>query len=1032
MNTLKKTVAVVLAVAMVLTMGIATSFAAYTDVPSTEAYAEAVNILSNLGIFTGYTDGSFKPNNTITRSEAAAIIVRVLDLPVAPGETPFTDVAADNWAAGYINTAYSKGIVNGRGNGIFDPTGDVTYEEIVKMIVCALGREPEAADNGGWSMGYLSVANATGVTKSSGGKVGQPATRATVAKLVYNALDVDMMERKSYGSEARYEIVEGKTLLSGLGVEKVNVVVESSYLTDAAKGDYDAENRTVQLSAAKNNTEYDGETYKKGEIIPESFYEGGTAAAALLGRACVAYLGLDDETDEHTIYAISAKGSSNSSTIVTSAQLADPAEYSNDEATKDADGYVYYWKNSTDRRASSIEPDSDGITVYVNYVVDDTYVYVGKKDSDNTPGSKFYDELSKLGGVIEFIDNDGDGKYNIALVSKYSNEGIVESVRVNNKGNYVFTAKYGKVPTTYDPEDENVLKLFVKGENYIDPSEIAEGDTITAIGDDRNETNKLVIYKVSSDKIEGKSSSYDDVAKTLTVAGKPYSGSPLYTDGIEKKNTNGVFYLNADGAISYIDGTASVVGDYGYLLGVDESGKFGRNSYEVEILDAATGTVKVYGVKSNVTVYAKGTSTKKTAKEAYDEYLADIAGEDAPIDNSVENFKSRVIKYTIENNELSKIVLADQYDEDVIEVKEFNRMYDADDRTIGSSDPFTDNTLVFLVSYDDETEANDADCISVVRGGRFTDRTEYHVVTFSEDEVVAAAIQFSEGSIINKSEPVFVVSNVAYDMNDDDENIVIFKGYQNGTPRTFQLYDDEEGLADKIADGDYVVGKGSILLVGPEANGTVDTIEILVRVVNGRPVDKIYTDIKTQDTYDKKKIMTDLVEMVPDIDTDKQNDSYYFKGGKIQLAGYDVDEYDEVALYAPTKKTNIVVVDFSNNLYRNASVSLGSLTDVDVASSDYTLWAFFRAYDVDDYTTDISEVKSDVQDLVIYKFNNDTYDNSIIEGANDDDSSSTSSVKAKPSTKWNEEKELDLVSGGSTELQPEGSYAGEESSEIIL
>lgn len=71
------------------------------------------------------------------------IICRLLDKEeealASVGKTKFTDVSADHWASGYINVASQAGIINGDGNGLFRPGDEVTYEEAVKMVVCACG-----------------------------------------------------------------------------------------------------------------------------------------------------------------------------------------------------------------------------------------------------------------------------------------------------------------------------------------------------------------------------------------------------------------------------------------------------------------------------------------------------------------------------------------------------------------------------------------------------------------------------------------------------------------------------------------------------------------------------------------------------------------------------------------------------------------------------------------------------------------------------------------------------------------------------
>ena len=109
MRNLKKVLALVVAVAMIASMGLVASAASYSDVAANASYADAVNLLSNLGIIKGYEDGTFKPDNTVTRAEAATMIVRMLALDdeVEAGDTNFTDVAADTFTVNTGNAGKS-------------------------------------------------------------------------------------------------------------------------------------------------------------------------------------------------------------------------------------------------------------------------------------------------------------------------------------------------------------------------------------------------------------------------------------------------------------------------------------------------------------------------------------------------------------------------------------------------------------------------------------------------------------------------------------------------------------------------------------------------------------------------------------------------------------------------------------------------------------------------------------------------------------------------------------------------------------
>lgn len=186
----------VLSLLIVLTMIIGSmsiSIAAMTDIVGTPV-EPAVLRLEALGVLEGYPDGTFKPNNNITRAEYSKILYKVTGLTQVPGNTVFGDVSASHWASGYIKAATQAGLIKGRGlvNGVntFDPEAKLSYEEAVTLVVRALGYEALANSNGGYPTGHLIVANQKGLLQGLAGNLSLPATRALVAQLTFNALEV--------------------------------------------------------------------------------------------------------------------------------------------------------------------------------------------------------------------------------------------------------------------------------------------------------------------------------------------------------------------------------------------------------------------------------------------------------------------------------------------------------------------------------------------------------------------------------------------------------------------------------------------------------------------------------------------------------------------------------------------------------------------------------------------------------------------------------------------------------------------------
>jgi len=95
---------------------------------------DAIEQAASLGIFNGYADGSFKPENALTRAQVASIFVRALQLPATDVASPFTDIG--DYAAktqSDIHTAFANGLVKGE-DDYFNPTENVTRAQLALMV----------------------------------------------------------------------------------------------------------------------------------------------------------------------------------------------------------------------------------------------------------------------------------------------------------------------------------------------------------------------------------------------------------------------------------------------------------------------------------------------------------------------------------------------------------------------------------------------------------------------------------------------------------------------------------------------------------------------------------------------------------------------------------------------------------------------------------------------------------------------------------------------------------------------------------
>lgn len=167
MKTLNKTLSLVLVLVMVLGM-FGMAGAAFTDQKDAK-YNEAVEVMTGIGAINGYTDGSIKPTGTITREEAAKLIVySILGKNIAEkltvGATGFKDVDAGRWSAPFISYLVGEGVIAGMGDGTFAPTANVTGYQFAKMMLCANGYGAKGEFVGsGWELATAVQAGKAGI-----------------------------------------------------------------------------------------------------------------------------------------------------------------------------------------------------------------------------------------------------------------------------------------------------------------------------------------------------------------------------------------------------------------------------------------------------------------------------------------------------------------------------------------------------------------------------------------------------------------------------------------------------------------------------------------------------------------------------------------------------------------------------------------------------------------------------------------------------------------------------------------------------
>ena len=183
---MRKVLSLVLVLALVLGSFAFTFAATPSDVVGEDS-EDAVNVLMELGVISGYPDGSYKPAGIVTRGEMAKIIICALGLEdYAAGSSSFSDMAG-HWSDKFVAYAVSLGIINGYPDGTFKPNNTVSYDEAAKMLVASLGYN-EASLVGSWPVNWVTKAKVLGIL--DGIKAGSAgANRGDIAVMTYQTLD---------------------------------------------------------------------------------------------------------------------------------------------------------------------------------------------------------------------------------------------------------------------------------------------------------------------------------------------------------------------------------------------------------------------------------------------------------------------------------------------------------------------------------------------------------------------------------------------------------------------------------------------------------------------------------------------------------------------------------------------------------------------------------------------------------------------------------------------------------------------------
>ena len=523
MRNLKRTLSLALASVMLVgMMSVGASAVNASDFTDADEIVnkDAVSTMTALGIINGKEDGSyFDPTGTVTRAEMAKMLCVAINGGVDPvlgvKDTPtFTDIKG-HWAESYIEYCAANGIIAGRGNNKFDPTGTVSATEAAKMLLGVLGYNAEKSGLVGndWAINTNVLANQNGLYKNlSNLNANTLLTRDNAAQMIYNALDANMVELNAAGNytTSQYSYTGTESVVTG--TERVWVVkIKDSSVNDAVKAldgsVYNSRQDAIDTLDAANGSKLDSSKYTLEQKTQNVYGENTVTKYAdeTMGHK---YLSLitdgdavltDVEKDSKGTYTLYMNG------ITTKGQYTKvEGDYSNligqkvEVLYKDSEN-VYGVYASTDsslivestagkvEAVKNGEVKIDGTTYKVDSNVTTTALYTGKLiDGLNVGGNK--------AAAVKAYDNDDNGKIDTVVYVPFT------AAKVTYVGEKSFNTD---VNTNVKFEDVNAYDDMAKND-YVIKSDAANtvDDTDTYVLAETVE-GKIEATKSDSVRIDG-------------------------------------------------------------------------------------------------------------------------------------------------------------------------------------------------------------------------------------------------------------------------------------------------------------------------------------------------------------------------------------------------------------------------------------------------------------------------------------------------------------------------------------------------
>ena len=700
------------------------------------------------------------------------------------GATSFNDVAAEHWASGYINWAAGAGIVKGKGEGIFDPDAPVKYEEAIKMLVAALGYEPLATRKGGYPTGYLTVAATNGMTKNVNLAGNKNAIRQDIAKLVYNSLDIPLMDANVYSLNGNDEYiiydgtdVDRKTILSEyLDITKIKAEIVETAITNSNLVKKDGNQIKIKLiDTYKFDWEniFDG-IYEKNDTM--TLYEGNSKAASYIGSDIVAYT----KAKDNDYIILSAIGDNRS--VETLEISKDIKDIEVDWNTKKFE----YYKNENDLRPTDVDFENT-VNVYVNGV-------------EVSNAEDWFNNIPEKASSVVLMANKGED-YSKVFITSYI-YALVEDIDLDDE--IIYTDK-GDLELGDTREKYFTYDLTLDG-NKIEIEDLEENDVLNILCDPKAEEDfndkdivKMDIF-VTRNTVSGMIEEYLG-DNTYVIDGKEY----IDFDSNCNPDVGDVarFFLTIDGKLFATDtdweGEEGVTGNYGFITAVGETVSFGETTYEIKMF-TMDGSIETFviaeKVKINGTKDAKQSEWFAAGGKIYDA----VKGPDSA-ETAITSIPERFIKYKLNSNdEIKEINFVSQTFEKDVKYKESTEKF---------AGKLINNKSVLLLAEPESDGSFEESKLEILSFYGLDEDEVYNTYLFDvEDNEIGVAV-ITNGIVANKKSALAIVTGTS--TVTDDKMKINF--YQNGEFKSYVVNEDCDDLAG-IKKGDifqYTVSEDEIV-----------------------------------------------------------------------------------------------------------------------------------------------------------------------------------------------------------------------------